>query len=168
MNLEQAIKTAITFEAKVRDVYREARDVAKSEAGVRIFKALAEEEELHLDYLNSRLIEWRKDGKITPDVLRTAIPSKQAIQQGVARLKRRMDRQDFGTELEMLRKAYDVETETSEYYRTVVNQVGDPGKAMFQRFLEIEEGHLAIVKAEMDCVAGLGYWFDFQEFNMEE
>jgi len=36
-----------------------------------------------------------------------------------------------------------------------------------QRFVEIEEGHRAIVQAEIDCVSGLGFWFDTAEFKLE-
>jgi hypothetical protein len=38
---------------------------------------------------------------------------------------------------------------------------------MFQRFPEIEDGHNAIVQAELDSVQGLGYWFDVEEFKLE-
>jgi hypothetical protein len=41
------------------------------------------------------------------------------------------------------------------------------GKRLFERFVEIEEGHLAIVQAEMDLVTGSGYWFDTGEFRPE-
>ena len=33
--------------------------------------------------------------------------------------------------------------------------------------LEIEEGHVAIVQAELDSLQGMGFWFDMQEFNLE-
>jgi hypothetical protein len=33
--------------------------------------------------------------------------------------------------------------------------------------LEIEEGHVSIVQAELDSVQGLGYWFDVPEFALE-
>ena len=38
---------------------------------------------------------------------------------------------------------------------------------MFARFLEIEDGHVAIVQAELDFISDNGFWFDFQEFDME-
>jgi hypothetical protein len=40
-------------------------------------------------------------------------------------------------------------------------------KAMFERFVEIEEGHKSIVQAEIDCVTGMGFWFDIAEFRLE-
>ena len=41
------------------------------------------------------------------------------------------------------------------------------GKELFQRFLEIEVGHQAIVQAELDYLNQTGTFFDFQEFNLE-
>jgi hypothetical protein len=34
-------------------------------------------------------------------------------------------------------------------------------------FLEIEDGHLAIVQAQLDSVQGMGFWFDIAEFRLE-
>jgi hypothetical protein len=41
------------------------------------------------------------------------------------------------------------------------------GRKLFERFVEIEQGHQAIVQAEMNAVAGNGYWFDMPEISME-
>ena len=41
-------------------------------------------------------------------------------------------------------------------------------KALFERFLEMENGHVAIVQAEIDALAGHGHWFDFMEFSLEK
>jgi len=41
------------------------------------------------------------------------------------------------------------------------------GRRMFSRFVEIEEDHLAIVRAEIDYLTKTGYWFDIKEFDME-
>ncbi len=38
---------------------------------------------------------------------------------------------------------------------------------LFDRFLEIEEGHVTIVQGELDAVQGLGFWFDVMEFSLE-
>lgn len=67
----------------------------------------------------------------------------------------------------MLNKALDVEIETSSFYKEMVDRLEDEPQKMFKRFLEIEEGHLALVQAEIDSITGTGFWFDFQEFNLE-
>ena len=49
----------------------------------------------------------------------------------------------------------------------MVSKLDGDGKTLFERFVEIEEGHQAIVQAEIDCVSGLGFWFDTLEFRLE-
>jgi len=40
-------------------------------------------------------------------------------------------------------------------------------QVLFSKFLEIEDGHLAIVQAQLDSVQGMGFWFDIAEFRLE-
>ena len=49
----------------------------------------------------------------------------------------------------------------------MVRELPEEGKQLFAPFVEIEEGHLAIVRAEIDYLSKTGYWFDFKEFDME-
>ena len=73
----------------------------------------------------------------------------------------------YDIELDKLKQAHAVELETSQFYKRMVSEVEGEGKRLFERFMEIEEGHVAIVQAEIDSIQGLGYWFDHQEFNLE-
>ncbi len=41
------------------------------------------------------------------------------------------------------------------------------GRALFERFLEIENNHIRAVQFELDYLGKTGYWFDFKEFDME-
>ena len=66
----------------------------------------------------------------------------------------------------MLKKALALEQETSAFYGSLVDELGEDGK-LFARFMEIEEGHLAIVQAELDYLNKTGTFFDFQEFTLE-
>ena len=77
-----------------------------------------------------------------------------------------MSKADYGSEMEMLRKALELEIETSDFYRKMVDKLGAEGE-MFAHFLKIEEGHKAIVQAEIDYLGNTGFFFDFQEFSME-
>ena len=49
----------------------------------------------------------------------------------------------------------------------MVSTLEGDGRALFRRFVEIEEGHQAIVQAEIDSVNGLGVWFDTMELSLE-
>ncbi len=70
-------------------------------------------------------------------------------------------------ELALLKKALAVEGETSAFYTRMVERLPAEGRDLFRRFLDIEEGHGAIVQAQIDAVTGLGFWFDIREFDLE-
>lgn len=170
MSIEEAIKTAMEFESKVRDVYKEAEEQTADQVGKRVLGALANEEQDHLDYLESRLKEWRKTGKVTSERLESVVPPKEIIEGEVNRLKDKTEihgqEKHHSSELRMLRNALEVETQTSEFYKRMVKELPEEGQQLFARFVEIEEGHKAIVQAEIDYVSGPGYWFDFREFDL--
>jgi rubrerythrin len=167
MTIEEAIKTAIEFEAQVRDVYCNAMEGTTDPVGMRIFRVLAKEEQNHLDYLQRKLDEWKGTGKIVAERLDTTIPSEEALREGISKLEGRMADKDRGGELQMLSRAFDVEVKTSNFYKKMVTELTSEGQQLFARFVEIEEGHLAIVRAEIDYFSRSGYWFDFKEFDME-
>jgi rubrerythrin len=169
MDLEQAIKTAMDYEGKVYKTYLEAMEEATDEVGKRVFKTLCDEEKGHLDYLRERLDEWQQTGAINVEELGTAIPSHDEIQAGVEKLRDKVSGDSpakHGSEIELLRRALKVETETSNFYQEMVRTLDADGQRLFERFVEIEEGHKAIVQAEMDCVSGMGFWFDTKEFDL--
>jgi rubrerythrin len=169
MNLEEAITTALDYEGKVYRTYRDAMERATDDAGRRVFKTLCDEEKSHLDYLRKRLDEWQSTGTLNVEELDTALPDIEAIHFGVQRIQESVSGEPtskHGTELEMLRRALELETETSAFYQQMVRSLDDLGQQLFERFVEIEEGHKAIVQAEIDCVSGTGMWFDTKEFDL--
>ena len=166
MTLEEAIKTAIDYEIKVRDSYLGSLDKIRDETGRRVFSVLGNEEQGHVDFLKAKLAEWQRTGKIKEAKLGTVVPAKKIIDAGLRKLDAHLATRDFGTEMEMLRKALALEEETSNFYRKMVALLKADGE-LFGRFLEIEEGHQAIVQAEIDYLTRSGTFFDFQEFSLE-
>lgn len=167
MTIEQAIKTGIEFELQVRHVYSEAAKKFKDPVARKIFGVLADEEDRHVQYLESRLDEWEKTGKVTAAALETVIPSQEAIDGAMGKLTRRMAVQDFGVELEMLKKALALEIDATKFFVRMVEELEHEERKLFSRFVEIETGHEAIVQAEIDALTGLGFWFDYTEFRLE-
>jgi rubrerythrin len=167
VTIEEAIKTGIEFEEQVRHVYSEAAKKFKDPVARKIFGVLADEEDRHLEYLESRLDEWEKTGQVTAAALETAIPPQAAIDAAMGKLTRRMGEQDFGVELEMLKKALALEIEATQFFTRMVAELKDEERKLFSRFVEIETGHEAIVQAEIDALTGLGFWFDYTEFRLE-
>ncbi|UCE73970.1 MAG: hypothetical protein JSV56_13270 [Methanomassiliicoccales archaeon] len=168
ITMEEAIKMALEYESKVKDVYCEAEKQVTDPTGKHVVKVLANEEQDHLDYLKSRLDEWQKTGKVTAVRLESMVPTKVIIESEVDKLKDRMQSPSShrDSELKMLNKALEVEMETSEFYKKMVDELTEEGQKLFARFVEIEEGHLAMVQAEIDYLSGPGYWFDFREFDL--
>jgi rubrerythrin len=165
MTLEEAIKMALEYENKVRDAYMDAAEKASDDVGKRVFATLGKEEQGHVDYLEEKLKEWQSKGSVTPETLETVVPPQHVIDEGLQKLDTHLERPDRGSEMELLSKALQMEIDTSNFYKRMVEEMGEEGE-LFARFLEIEEGHQAIVQAEMDFNSKTGYLFDFQDFGM--
>ena len=173
MELDEAIKTAIEYEAGVHRTYQEAMQQATDERGRRFFEVLRDEEMGHLKYLRARLKEWSETGKIQVTKLESVIPPREIIDYGLEELRRKLAAPESAakgshmTELDLLKKALEVETETSSFYKEMVRDLDGDGRRLFERFVEIEEGHEAIVQAEIYSISGMGVWFDTVELNLE-
>ena len=170
MGLDPAIKTAIEYEKKVHATCKDAVGEISDPAGKRVFGVLAKEELEHIHYLQSCLITWQEDGAISGEALATALPGVPEIEAGLERLKEKVAEWEDPRpkEIELLRRAVAAEQETSGFYRKMVEELPAEQGELFARFLEIEEGHLAIVGAELDAVAGFGYWFDNPEWKFAD
>ena len=167
MQLEAAITSALEFEHRIRDLYVEAVAGTDDPAGKKIFQTLADDEQRHVDYLQSRLDEWQQRGRITLETLASIVPDKTAIQKEAAALQSKMSEETRGLKQQMLSRALEMEIETSRFYRQLVDQVSDDHRPMFARFLEIEDNHVEAVQFELDHLGNTGFWYGFEEFDME-
>lgn len=172
MTLEEAIRTAIEYEIKVRDVYAGAADRVKDDSGRKVMRQMAAEEQDHITYLAERLKEWKDTGIVREREIPRSVPGPEVIARQVQILKDRIGREmpdvsDKESDISMLKRALDVEKETSGFYARMVRELPPAQRSLFERFLEIERGHVAIVEAEIDYLNGAGYWFGLPEFNLE-
>ena len=158
MNTEQALKTAIEYEKRVRDVYVEARDETIDPEGKRLFSLMADEEHGHVIYLESKLSHWVTQQKISLDDFDAVRPPDDDIQQAVEKLQDKLLMEGRQEELALLNRALEVETETSQFYARMVAELPMPGKELFRRFLEIETGHLSLVQAEIEYLERKDAW----------
>lgn len=167
MNLETAITSALEVEERIRDLYVEAAKRVDDPAGKAIFQALADDEQRHVDYLNSRLVEWQKDGQISTEVLTSTIPDKTIIRKAAAGVASTLREETRGLKQQMLSQALTMEIETSRFYKQLVETVEADYQPMFSRFLEIEDNHIEAVQFELDHLSRTGFWYGFEEFDME-
>jgi rubrerythrin len=168
VEMEKAIQTAIGYETKIRDIYRDAAQNVLDPEGRRFFKMMGDDEQYHLDYLKERLKFWKKTGRLSVEKLDSIVPSKEMVQKETEKIKARMSSEDLSSIKVILGRALQAEVETSNFYEKMVKKMTREGQQMFARFLEIEENHIAAVQAELDYITHTGYWFNFKEFDMEE
>ena len=147
MNLETAIKTAIEYETRIRDLYLDASGDIPDPVGKALFRALGEDEQYHLSYLQDRLKQWERSGEITFEALKTTVPSREAVARGVKALRRRMAEDDRGDEKQMLSKALEVNENhapTLNLMGVVEMHMGDDMEAYdyLKKAMGTDSGHL--------------------------
>ena len=167
MTIEEAIKMAIEFENDVRDVYRNAERSAGDNTAQEGFGALGDEEQGHVDYLEEKLKEWQETGTVKAEKLVTIVPPVSVINREIEKLDKHVEKRDVSNEADLLAQALKVEIGASDFYNKMVDELLPEGQALFEPFIQIEEGHQAIVQAELDFLQGTGYWFDFREWDMD-
>jgi rubrerythrin len=169
MKLDDAIKVALEYEKGVEKVYRDAMNKTSDVSAKRIFEVLYREEADHVAYLQSRLKEWEQSGKIEVKSLGTLVPGRESIEKSLEELGKTVKPQPtkLVLEIELLKKALESEIKTSNFYKEMVQALDGDGQKLFERFVEIEEGHEAIVQAQIDAASNWGFWFDTPEFRLE-
>jgi rubrerythrin len=167
MTIEEAIKTAIEYEIRIRDIYLEATAAVDDAVGKGIFETLGQDEQHHIDYLEHKLAQFQKTGVIEPTKLESAVPDQQRINQEADKIKSLAAKDYLGIKKQMLSRALEVEIETSDFYQKMVDELPADARPLFERFLEIENNHIKAVQFELDYLSKTGYWFDFKEFDME-
>ncbi len=168
MDLKEALKVALDYERKVRDHYAKGAAQIADDRGRRVFETLSREEEGHVAYLESRLEAWAKTGKLPSGELKCFLPKVDWIRAARRRVARGPSKKVAAKdEIELLRTALDLERRTSAFYKGLVDSLAPEHRELFARFLEIEDGHVNLVQAEIDSLSGLGTWFDVLEVSFE-
>ncbi len=161
------LKTAIEYEKKIRDLYLSADKIIDDERGKSIFKALADDEQSHVDFLLYSIKQLGESGVIDLSRLVSPIPSKTEIEANIESMKSQIPERMLGDIKTVLNSALQMEKETSAYYRDAYEKTEGDIKKIMELFLEIEERHVDVVQIELDHANNSGVWFDFMEGNLE-
>ena len=167
MKLEEAITTALRYENQLRDIYLQGALDSTDPTGKKVFQDLADDEQSHVDYLEHALQKWKETGRIAAEELESTIPPLEVIRKEAAKVSSHMSEEDRGVQQQQLSKALKVEKDTSRFYQQLVAELPEEARAMFSRFLEIENAHIEAVQFELDYVSHNGTWFGFEEFDLE-
>lgn len=167
MQLRQALEISLEYENKVRDHYQKGVEKIQDPVGKRTFTTLAKEEQGHVDFLKNRLECLEKPGTVPAKVV-AVIPESWITQAQEKIEKEPSDAVATQSDIDLVKLALQLEHETSDFYRSLMNKLETvEDRKVFEPFIEIEDGHVAIVQSELDSLQGLGFWFDFQEFSLE-
>lgn len=167
MNSLEIFATALQYEEKIRDLYRAADETVDDHRGKRTFRALADDEQSHVDFLRYSLEQLKANRTIDVDRLVTSIPTLKQLESGIQKLKEDIPKQMLGDIKAVLASALKLEKETSAFYRDAYTKTDGEIKIIFGKLLEIEERHVDVVQIELDHAQHNGVWFDFLEVDLE-
>jgi rubrerythrin len=167
MKVEDVFGQALQYETRIRDQYIEAAKKALAPEAKAFYEALGKDENSHVAYINHKLKQWQSTGAMDAKGLSTILPNQATIDKAVGKAKASFSAIPEGGHMAALQNALRAEEETSTFYRSMVEKLPAGARDVFARLLEIEEGHTAIVRAELDLVSSTGHWFDIREFDME-
>lgn len=167
MDSVQIFTTALEYEEKIRDLYLSAAVKVDDERGKSIFRALADDEQSHVDFLNYSLEQLRANESIDPARLQTAIPERGQIETNIEKMKTEIPDQMLGDIKIVLDSALKMEKETSAFYRDARDKTEGPIREILNKFFEIEERHVDVVQIELDHAMHNGMWFNFMEIDLE-
>jgi rubrerythrin len=165
----QAIETAIQIEGDGLDFYTQAAKQTDEPKGKRMFQTLANDERAHLElFENAREALLDRAEWLTPEQVETISP-KTLVRQPVFPTGEAVQAADVpARELAVLERGIQAEEDSIRFYTEQMELVDDPNaRAMYAYLVEQEEGHRMILQGEYDYLAGTGFWFDTQEFNLE-
>jgi len=168
MDSSKIFLTAIQYEEKVRDLYLSAVDIVDDERGKALFKALADDEQSHIEFLNYSLDTLKAEGTIEIEKLSTPIPSRETLSSQIETMKAKIPEKMLGDVKRVLNSALQMEIETSAYYKDASEKVEGKIKEILEKFVEIEDRHVDVVQIELDYAMKSGHWFNFMEVSMEE
>ncbi|MBU0971453.1 MAG: rubrerythrin [Proteobacteria bacterium] len=166
MNSQDIFKSALTYEKKILALYLSAVDTIDDDRGKALFRALADDEKSHVDFLEYSLDILASDKAIDLERLGSVLPS--ALDDDIRGMKEKIPGQMLGDIKRVLNAALALEVETSQFYQKAFEDSSGPIKAVLKKFHEIEQRHVDLVQIQLDYATGNGYWFNFMETDMED
>lgn len=161
----QAIKMAIELEKDGHAFFKDAAARTSNKLGKQMFEKLAKDEIEHLETFKnmfdsmSDIGEWRsilKELKSVP-----AIPA-------FADVKNKVKATREPDEVEAIREAMEVERKAIDFFNDAKSKTTDAiAQGIFDRIMQEEEFHHALLQAQYDSVTGAGFWLDTAELRME-
>ncbi|MCF8090244.1 MAG: ferritin family protein [Desulfotignum sp.] len=166
---EEIFHTALVYEKKIRDLYRSAVETIDDPRGKVLFKALADDEQSHVAFLEHGLTLLKNQKELDMKKPDTAIPLPARDLEKIREMAKKIPKNILGDLKRVLNAALSLEIETSRFYHDAIQKT-EPGpvKDILKKFYDIEQRHVEVVRIELDFASNNGYWFNFMETDMED
>ena len=168
MSSEEIFATASEYEKKIHELYLSAVNIVDDARGQSFFKALAEDELTHVEFLEYSLDQLKKSKEINLGKLKTSLPTQKMVKNQIEKMKSEIPEKMLGDFKRVLSSALIMEVETSNFYKEASEKSEGSIKSILEKFYEIEQNHVDLVQFEMDMASNNGYWLDYMEIDMED
>ncbi len=164
MNKEELIRLvqrAIQTEYDGQRFYTRAAEEIKDPKGSAMFAQLAKDEVYHVEVIKNLYRELLADTDADPVKGFPIFQDRKKQEKGKPT--------DFKNEFEVLQRALENEAMARDFYREHARDFeSKEAEEIFQDLMEMEEGHIRLLQAELDFIEQSGFWFDHMEFSLEE
>jgi rubrerythrin len=154
------------IEREGRKFYLDAAERTVGDKGKAMWRSLARQEALHIEYLtNARrdLVEKGQWASFGMEGVRFL--SKQEIHRIFPKTAESKVEPD-ADELAALQTGIEMEVKSRDFYEDLAKKTKDPrGKDMYEKLAQWEETHRQILQAGYDYLKKTGFWLDIQELG---
>jgi rubrerythrin len=169
--LLSVFRDAMELERRGIAFYTKAAEITANPGGKRMFLTLAHDEEEHLKYLHEGLHSLVEDGTLPSLPPHKAAPTGEAPKRpDVFASPKEATEEVKATagDLDALKRGIQAEKDSIALYRqgAAAAQAAE-AEEVLEALATWEEGHLTILQGEYDYITGTGFWFDFQEFDLD-
>jgi rubrerythrin len=135
------LKQAIIMEHRGKALYTQVAEQTKCADVEKIFRIMADEEQMHIDFLQKQFANYKKTGSFDRNDFETGDAGEQVVDL-ILTDRIRKDISGAGFEAAAISAAIDMETKSIEAYSARAGEASDPNeKALYDWLANWEKGH---------------------------
>ncbi len=155
----EILKMAIVMENRGKSLYEMVASQTESEDVKKIFTTMADEEQVHIDFLTKQFAYYKKNKTFDKNQLETK-PGEEAIAQSILTEKIKKDISGAGFESAAISAAIDMENKSVEVYQKRAAETNDKNeKELYQWLADWEKGHHKLL-IELNKQLTEKVWYD--------
>jgi len=137
----EALKQAVIMEHRGKAMYTQVADQTKSSDVEKIFRLMADEEQVHIDFLQNQYASYLKTGTFNQQDFEESVPGEQ-VADLILTDSIRQEISGAGFEAAAISAAIDMESKSVEAYARRAAESADPNeKALYEWLSNWEKGH---------------------------